>query len=227
MIASFAAFTVALTSTTSAGVAGLLLNYAFRATQSLSFAIRSSTAMDNMFNSPERVLEYINMEHEEEEEESDINGNHNNNNSTAATAADAAVSMPLEDVELTAMSSASSSSLITNNNNRIILQVNNLYAKYNNNAPNILNGIQLTVKAGELIGICGRTGCGKSTLALVLVGGMKCITGDIILCDKQYKEYFNLAVYRKRIQLFPQDCYIIAGTLREVLDPVHKYTDEN
>ena len=65
LVVSCAAFSVALTSSSSAGVVGLLMTYAIRATQSLSFAVRSSTALENMFISPDRVFEYIAIEPEQ------------------------------------------------------------------------------------------------------------------------------------------------------------------
>ena len=51
-------------SSSSGGNAGIMLSYALKATQSLSFAIRSSAALENMFTSPERVFEYIKIEQE-------------------------------------------------------------------------------------------------------------------------------------------------------------------
>ncbi|MDQ2657691.1 MAG: Fe-S cluster assembly ATPase SufC [Bacteroidota bacterium] len=49
-----------------------------------------------------------------------------------------------------------------------MLKINNLHAKIENNQ--ILNGINLRVKAGEVHAIMGPNGSGKSTLASVLAG---------------------------------------------------------
>lgn len=47
---------------------GLGLSYALTITRTLSFGVRSSTALENQFNSVERVLEFINLEQEVEQE---------------------------------------------------------------------------------------------------------------------------------------------------------------
>lgn len=52
--------------------------------------------------------------------------------------------------------------------NQVMLSINNLHAKIDNNQ--ILNGINLKVKAGEVHAIMGPNGSGKSTLASVLAG---------------------------------------------------------
>ena len=133
LIVSFAAFSLAFSGSGSAGIAGLLLNYAMRATQSLSFAVRCSTALENQFNAPERIFEYIKTEPELEVSHS--------------------VDDADEDIELGVV-----------NSGEYLLQVSKLSVKYAENLPLVLNNLSFNVKKGQLIGICGRTGCGKSKL---------------------------------------------------------------
>lgn len=52
--------------------------------------------------------------------------------------------------------------------NKNILTVNNLYATINN--KKIINGLNLSVNAGEIHAIMGKNGSGKSTFAKVLAG---------------------------------------------------------
>lgn len=47
---------------------GLGLSYALAITRTLSFGVRSSTALENHFNSVERVQQFISLEQEQENE---------------------------------------------------------------------------------------------------------------------------------------------------------------
>lgn len=49
-----------------------------------------------------------------------------------------------------------------------MLEVRNLYAGYG--GSRVLNGVSLTVNAGEVVSLLGRNGCGRSTLLKALMG---------------------------------------------------------
>lgn len=65
-----------------------------------------------------------------------------------------------------------------------MLAVNNLYFRWNETSPYLLNGLQLCIAAGETVGIMGASGCGKSTLARLLTGHMPVQSGTIMLEGK-------------------------------------------
>jgi sulfonate transport system ATP-binding protein len=48
--------------------------------------------------------------------------------------------------------------------------------------PAVLNGLDLSVRAGEFVAVVGRSGCGKSTL-LRLIAGLEAPSGGVILRD--------------------------------------------
>jgi len=50
------------------------------------------------------------------------------------------------------------------------IELNNVYFRYNENTPYIVDGMNLKIKAGEYIALVGATGCGKSTLMRLLLG---------------------------------------------------------
>jgi ABC-type multidrug transport system fused ATPase/permease subunit len=49
------------------------------------------------------------------------------------------------------------------------VEFKNVEMRYRPGLPNVLHGISLTIKGGEKIGVVGRTGAGKSSLALTLL----------------------------------------------------------
>ena len=69
----------------------------------------------------------------------------------------------------------------------IVLSVKNLTHTYNNNTPfahNALSNVSFTVNSGEIVGIIGHTGSGKTTLVSHLNGLLKPTSGDIIIDGK-------------------------------------------
>ncbi|KAI0085661.1 hypothetical protein BDY19DRAFT_964983 [Irpex rosettiformis] len=103
------------------------------------------------------------------------------------------------------------------------LVVKNLSAKYSSDGPDVLCNVSFSVKAGEHIGIVGRTGSGKSSLTLALLRSI--ITEGDILYDDVSINSINLDVLRSSITIIPQSPELLAGTLRENLDPFSQYDD--
>jgi ABC-type branched-subunit amino acid transport system ATPase component len=63
------------------------------------------------------------------------------------------------------------------------LQLSKLYAGYTE-GNSILNGINLTVDEGEVLGIIGQNGSGKSTLAKAIMNLLPYVSGEIALDGK-------------------------------------------
>lgn len=49
------------------------------------------------------------------------------------------------------------------------VEFKNIQMNYRQGLPNVLHGISLSIKGGEKVGVVGRTGAGKSSLALTLL----------------------------------------------------------
>ena len=76
----------------------------------------------------------------------------------------------------------------------------------------VLNGIDLDVKAGEKIAIVGATGSGKSTLA-DLIPRFYDPTAGRILVDGQDIRTLSLKDLRRQIGIVPQECVLMKGTI--------------
>ena len=70
-----------------------------------------------------------------------------------------------------------------------VLEVKNLYKSYGK--KEVLKGINLKVKKGEVFGFIGRNGIGKSTTIDCIVGLKEQNSGDILICGKNTQEYPN------------------------------------
>ena len=78
------------------------------------------------------------------------------------------------------------------------IELNNVYFKYTENGPYIVNDLSLKIKAGEYIAIVGKTGCGKSTLMRLLLGFEKPEKGAVYYDGKDINS-LDLGTLRRNI----------------------------
>ncbi|KAH8650664.1 putative multidrug resistance protein [Tricladium varicosporioides] len=88
-----------------------------------------------------------------------------------------------------------------------------------------LKNINFHVGAGERVAVVGRTGAGKSTLALALIRGLEADKGHIEIGGIDIAS-ITLKRLRQAVTVVPQDPEIFDGSLRDNLDPLHQYRDE-
>ncbi|KKK12653.1 hypothetical protein AOCH_001343 [Aspergillus ochraceoroseus] len=104
------------------------------------------------------------------------------------------------------------------------IQVTALYVGYAPDLPPVLNGLDFFIRQGERIGIVGRTGAGKSSLAMTLLRCLEARSGSIHI-DGIDISHVRLHDLRSRLGLISQDPVVFAGTVREVLDPFSQHDD--
>ena len=77
----------------------------------------------------------------------------------------------------------------------------------------VLNGINLTIKRGEKVGICGESGGGKTTLLNLLMRSRDVNSGSISVDGIDIRK-LDLNSYRHEIGIVSQDIYIFDSTIR-------------
>lgn len=97
--------------------------------------------------------------------------------------------------------------------------------RYPQNQYLSLNGISLKIEPGEKVGIIGRSGSGKSSLAKLLVGFYQ-PEGGTILIDGIDARQLDVNDVRHNIGYAPQDIHLFSGTLRENLLSGASYVDD-
>jgi ribose transport system ATP-binding protein len=80
-----------------------------------------------------------------------------------------------------------------------VLEVKNLFVK------GILNDISFTLKAGEILGISGLVGAGRTELARALFGDLPISSGQIIIAGKNVKTKNPKNAIKSGIGLIPED----------------------
>lgn len=105
------------------------------------------------------------------------------------------------------------------------IQFHNLTLSYDEDLDPVLKGVNLTIKSGEKVGVCGRTGAGKSSLAVALLNLVDSWTGQMLL-DGVDVRALGLHTLRSQITMIPQDPVMFKGTIRQNIDPFNKYKDD-
>ncbi len=64
-----------------------------------------------------------------------------------------------------------------------MLKVNKLFFRYHSSHNWVLKNIDFQLKRGEIIGVQGNTGCGKTTFGKILSGYLRPVQGKIVMND--------------------------------------------
>ena len=87
----------------------------------------------------------------------------------------------------------------------LAVTLRDLWFRYEKDAPDILQGVDLQVPQGSLYALVGGNGTGKSTLLRSLCGICRAYKGKIELFGKPLKKYTSKELFRGCITLLPQD----------------------
>ncbi|MCM1025710.1 MAG: ABC transporter ATP-binding protein/permease [Roseburia sp.] len=94
------------------------------------------------------------------------------------------------------------------------IRLEHLTFTYPDGETPVLEDINLHIRPGEMLGILGRTGSGKSSLADLLLRVYDCKKGMLLLDGKPIDE-IPLAVLHRDMAYVPQDNFLFSDTLEE------------
>ncbi|KIM99420.1 hypothetical protein OIDMADRAFT_146875 [Oidiodendron maius Zn] len=103
------------------------------------------------------------------------------------------------------------------------MTLSNLTASYVEGGASVLQNVSLSIPAGAKVGICGRSGSGKSSLLLALFRMLELSSGQMML-DGLDLATLPRATIRAHITAIPQDTLSVPGTVRANLDPLKTCT---
>lgn len=89
----------------------------------------------------------------------------------------------------------------------------------------VLKDINMSIKPGERIGVCGRTGSGKSSLIMTLLRLLEITPESSILIDNVDIAKVPRQTVRSRINAIPQDSFFMKGSIRFNVSPDNNHND--
>ncbi|KAI8601841.1 hypothetical protein EDD21DRAFT_373502 [Dissophora ornata] len=104
------------------------------------------------------------------------------------------------------------------------IEVENLVMQYSPDDPPVIRDVSFHVKPREKVGIVGRTGAGKSTLAVAFFRFMELTAGKITVDGIDISK-LGVHDLRSSLTIIPQDPVLFIGTIRTNLDPFNEHND--
>lgn len=98
------------------------------------------------------------------------------------------------------------------------IELRDVTVRYGDTDRPALESVNLTIEAGQKVGICGRTGSGKSTLMGVILGLVP-FSGSVLVDDIDIRDV-EPDVLRERLTAISQETFTLAGSsVRMNIDP--------
>ena len=105
------------------------------------------------------------------------------------------------------------------------IEFDNASLAYRPGLPLVLKNLNFKINPMEKIGICGRTGAGKSSIMTALYRLSELELGKIIIDDIDIST-LGLKDLRSKLSIIPQDPVLFRGSIRKNLDPFNEHSDD-
>lgn len=96
--------------------------------------------------------------------------------------------------------------------------------RYRSDLELVLKDVCLKIDGGQRVGVCGRTGAGKSSLTLAVFRILEAASGKILI-DGVDISSIGLHDLRSIVSIIPQDPQLFEGSIRTNVDPTHAASD--
>ena len=96
------------------------------------------------------------------------------------------------------------------------IEFDNVFFRYRDTGPWVINGFSLTIKPGEFVAIIGPTGSGKTTLSRLLLGLESPQHGNVLV-DSRPIERLRIELVRRQMGVVTQNTSLLAGSIHEVI----------
>lgn len=104
------------------------------------------------------------------------------------------------------------------------VEFDNVSLRYREGLPLVLDEVSFKVEPAEKIGVVGRTGAGKSSLAIAIYRLVNAESGVIRIAGKNTAG-IGLKRLRSHLSIIPQDPILFIGSLRYNLDPFDRHSE--
>jgi len=94
------------------------------------------------------------------------------------------------------------------------IELKHIHFKYSPDAPTVLNDVSVSIEPGQKVALVGRSGAGKTTLGLLLLGLYAPDKGTILFDDTPIED-MNYRALRSQFGVVLQTPYLFSGTIRQ------------
>ncbi|KAM8907839.1 LOW QUALITY PROTEIN: ATP-binding cassette sub-family C member 9 [Spinachia spinachia] len=105
------------------------------------------------------------------------------------------------------------------------IKIRDLSVRYDPVLKPVLKHVNMFIEPGQKVGICGRTGSGKSSLSLAFFNMVDIYEGKIVIDGIDICK-LPLQTLRSRLSIILQDPVLFSGSIRFNLDPERTCTDD-
>ncbi|KDO21529.1 hypothetical protein SPRG_12492 [Saprolegnia parasitica CBS 223.65] len=189
IVVAVAFLCIGLRSSIGVVAAGLSLTYAAQLSAFLSKAAMFYNNMDNMMTCVERLAHYDSLPGEDDVQKQD-------NIRTSRTIMEDDAAWPSE----------------------ACITLTDVSMRYRHDLPLVLRDINLVIPGRTKVGVCGRTGSGKSSFVSALFR-LVSVDAGVIAIDGVDIASISVTSLRSKLTIIPQDPVLFSGSLRFNLDP--------